>query len=347
MSNPGVINLAQTEIGMQQFRIEDNIGEAIHIHYGNIRADFSISEFIELTNSLISIVEKMVHVKNFNFCSYDAIWLSQSSELMLKLQKIEFKRRNVGNMVTNHFEEDGQSIISIRDSRVAKAIHGDLSEMKGWLQTNYVFEDNISRMKRVYESIVKDGYHPEKKGTYVVICDGGNFVVDGCHRVSSIYELYGDIDICVADWITENDIWSDQNRHMRFEEERYRIALGKKQVANKRIFRKWQTQYLAVRDFAGKKIIIKGAGEHTRQFIDLCGDKINVVGILAKEILDESLKCFNRIDEKELRNIDAQIIFISSYKHRCEMKKELEKFRDQFEIYDLYEQGIDKEFFSD
>lgn len=345
MSNPGVVNLSQMWIGNQELRIEDNIGEAIHIHFGNIRIDFSILEFFELTDKLIEIMEKMINIENFSFRSYDAIWLSQISSLLIKLKKIELEKRNVGNLLTNQYDDEGQSIISIKKARVLKAIHGDISEIEQWRQTNYVFDDNICRLKNIYESIKVDGYYPEKRGTFIVVCDNGSFVADGCHRASSIYDLYGDIEITVADWITEDKICSDNKRKEWFAQEKKKIAIEHKKEINKKEFKKLQTYYLAIRDLSGKKIIIKGAGEHSKQFIELCGNKLNIIGILSKEILNDSLKFFPKIEENNLEEINAELIFISSYKYRKEMKEELKKYEDRFEIYDLYEQGIDEEFF--
>ena len=49
MSNPGVIELFnfayRYRSGNHSFRIEDNIGEAIHLHLDNIRLDLSVKEF--------------------------------------------------------------------------------------------------------------------------------------------------------------------------------------------------------------------------------------------------------------------------------------------------------------
>jgi len=36
-------------------KIEDNIGESIHIHYRNVRIDLTISEFVKLADELESI----------------------------------------------------------------------------------------------------------------------------------------------------------------------------------------------------------------------------------------------------------------------------------------------------
>ena len=49
MSNPGVIELFGFEFrnnfGNHSFRVEDNIGEAIHFHFDNIRLDLTVKEF--------------------------------------------------------------------------------------------------------------------------------------------------------------------------------------------------------------------------------------------------------------------------------------------------------------
>lgn len=42
-----------------QCYFEDNIGEAIHLHYGNIRLDFSIDEFKRLADAVKIAEESM------------------------------------------------------------------------------------------------------------------------------------------------------------------------------------------------------------------------------------------------------------------------------------------------
>lgn len=50
MSNPGVLSLASlAPVGADyRFEIEDNIGEAIHIHYKDIRLDLTVDEFYKI-----------------------------------------------------------------------------------------------------------------------------------------------------------------------------------------------------------------------------------------------------------------------------------------------------------
>ena len=42
-----------------RFAIEDNIGEGIHIHYKNMRFDFTICDFLKLSDSCQKCLETM------------------------------------------------------------------------------------------------------------------------------------------------------------------------------------------------------------------------------------------------------------------------------------------------
>jgi hypothetical protein len=51
VSNPGVFYLSSAYVksypSLRRFDIEDNIGESIHVHFDNIRADLTIKEFLD------------------------------------------------------------------------------------------------------------------------------------------------------------------------------------------------------------------------------------------------------------------------------------------------------------
>jgi hypothetical protein len=46
--------------------IEDNVGEAIHIHYRNMRFDFSVEEFLRLANAFYGSLKEVVENENIN-----------------------------------------------------------------------------------------------------------------------------------------------------------------------------------------------------------------------------------------------------------------------------------------
>ena len=70
MSNPGVYYLSSSKaLKLNSFRVEDNIGECIHIHYGNLRLDFTIREFLQLS----IIMEKAVYELSQGLLNFDDI----------------------------------------------------------------------------------------------------------------------------------------------------------------------------------------------------------------------------------------------------------------------------------
>lgn len=64
-ANAGVIILHSEEVIEGAFKrdfrfvVDDNIGEGIHIHYKNMRLDFSVSDFLKVSNSCKKCLEDM------------------------------------------------------------------------------------------------------------------------------------------------------------------------------------------------------------------------------------------------------------------------------------------------
>jgi len=60
-----VIELTHRKIGTQPVRhkrslkIEDNVGECIHIHYRNLRLDFSIEDFLAVADQVEAAARKL------------------------------------------------------------------------------------------------------------------------------------------------------------------------------------------------------------------------------------------------------------------------------------------------
>ena len=69
MSNPAVLSLASLEKNEEfngRFEIEDNIGEAMHVHYKDIRLDLTVKEFYEIAGKMGTIIDELVTVDGFS-----------------------------------------------------------------------------------------------------------------------------------------------------------------------------------------------------------------------------------------------------------------------------------------
>lgn len=338
MSSPGVIILAEGIVGGVNLRIEDNIGEAIHVHYGNLRIDLTIAEFYQLSEQLVSIMEMMIGVEGFKVNNYDAIFLSQIDRLLLNLESITFEEVNLSNLLTDSIDENGNlSVVSIWDSRVSKAIKGNTKELRNWKQINYYGETNVDRLNNLREKIRKNGYNPDFDGTYIVLCDDGFFIADGCHRASILLdEKYTRVKI--ARWKTKDNSLKDSDRSKYLTVHNNELKQRKKRID--------LMLYILNKDLCGKKVLIKGAGIHTEELLKYQANyNFNVIGIQDNKLECGNWKGIPVISKQDINRENVEVIFISSYKYRKEMIEEMEEFSENIEIYSIYENGIDVEFF--
>ena len=99
-----------------------------------------------------------------------------------------------------------------------------------------------------------------------------------------------------------------------------------------------------------KVVGIKGRGEHTHRLLSLAGNKFTPDYIFDRcaEIPEKCTydnRTFHVYPDSEIANKKIDIIIISSFSHRNEMKEELKGYAGKFEILDLYDElhtrGID------
>lgn len=92
-----------------------------------------------------------------------------------------------------------------------------------------------------------------------------------------------------------------------------------------------------------KIVAIRGAGEHTKELISIEGCNIQFKCIFdyskqEKEIVEIAGKEWEVYPCNSINEIDIDIIVISSYAHRKKIHEELEKYKKNFIIIDLYDE---------
>ncbi len=221
MVNPGVIFLAQKEIDKDNFCIEDNIGESIHVHWGHVRLDLTIKELIALTEQLSDAMNSMMEKPGFDIRNADINYLYDHADMMASV---------------------------------------------------------TSNAEKCMEDEIRDAY--KDRENQILMC----------------------MDTIIP------------------------IHLKKKNV------------------------VLKGAGEHTRELIKRWKDKVNIVGILSND--KGKVDGYAALEYGQLSEFDVDTIVISSYRYRHEMMKDIEENTKSLEIIDLYQYleylgvyGIEKEFY--
>lgn len=99
MSNPGVIILDSVRKNIferilnrnsfKYFQVEDNIGEAIHIHFDDIRIELTIKNFLDLCEGFKEALNNLLNVNHFDVAEIDPLFLKHASKNLSDLKSIE------------------------------------------------------------------------------------------------------------------------------------------------------------------------------------------------------------------------------------------------------------------
>ena len=133
MSNPAVYVLGETKIKENKIRIEDNLGEAIHIHIGDFRFSLSINEFNRVVDQMelaanILLKQKGLSLNFFDKNALDWDWLHRYEEIE-KIELIKIKIKNLLTKGESFISPQIQEIIPISECRQYKALCNDCSEL--------------------------------------------------------------------------------------------------------------------------------------------------------------------------------------------------------------------------
>lgn len=194
MSNPGVIYLSWRKTKHRgSFRVEDNIGEAIHVHYENLRIDLSTAEFLKISEVIEESLEKLIDVPGFRIKNYDPAFLSSIGAYLYNLQEVRFEKISLSELQIVRKGIFGLPVVSkLYSSRVVSALMGDSKENNSYAQNNFYGQTNRERITSVKEKILESGYPHNDE--YIVVFNNQNLIRDGQHRASILLNE-GKIDI--------------------------------------------------------------------------------------------------------------------------------------------------------
>ena len=215
MSNPGVIELFgfsyKNNSSVHSFRVEDNIGEAIHFHFDNIRLDLTVKEFRTLADDILDAITAAVNVKGFDARKQDPLFLFQTAEWLPYLREVKIEYIPVKDIIVDTVgNENGKKIYRlIKHSRVVRALRGDCAENDAYRQQNLISQNNRQRLLDIFHSVRNNGYPFNDE--YIILFNDQNIIRDGQHRAASIYVMAPDAVIPIQRWIFFNNLFSISN----------------------------------------------------------------------------------------------------------------------------------------
>ena len=189
MSNPAVILLASTYIGGTEVRIEDNWAESIHFHFGMLRIDLTIDEFLDIADKMADAANEIIGAHNFDIRDFDPIFLNYYSAVLADLESVTIDKVKLSELII--LKNNKLPVYRhLNQSRDYKALTGNADDLNNYTtQVNLIGQSNMERLKGILDSIKQCGYPYHNE--YIILRNEQNVLLDGQHRASYLLYLYG------------------------------------------------------------------------------------------------------------------------------------------------------------
>ncbi len=199
MSNPAVVELKNGAMSIGSYRLEDNIGESIHLHIGDWRFDMTVKELEQLSQKSEGILDSFLNIEGFSCRDVDPLFLSQISAFLPDLVEVRKEKIQLSKLRVYKWVGFILFLKNIASSKVYKAYCGDAKADDRYVQVNKRGESNKDRRDKMLDSIRTNGYPYDNK--YIILFNDQNIIRDGQHRAAALYYLYGDKEVEVVRFI--------------------------------------------------------------------------------------------------------------------------------------------------
>lgn len=178
MSNPSVFELSKTKIQGQDVVMEDNIGEAIHLHIGPLRVDMKVQEFFETEKVLREALDSILEVPEFTISDYDPYFIEKIAEYLFTLESVSCETRKLKDLKVRYEEE-----LPLEQSPYVLCLGiEEIEENIDIFESNEKLFDKIKLRYQEANSLL---------GEKIVI-DENNVILDGEKRLASLYLHQGE-----------------------------------------------------------------------------------------------------------------------------------------------------------
>ena len=196
--NIGVITLCHKKILPypllygSRLQIEDNIGEAVHIHYRNFRLDFTIKDFLKLEHTLYLSLLKVLEKKGLGNYVIDKKFLVAIANFIPHIISFEEKHMFLNDLKVIEYVKGGWTPSSIKNSPAYQYLQGNKNIYQDYLKNFGSIGHSIDNLENLQKEIIKKSYPSDG---WIVTFGNQPYIRDGHHRAAILHHIYGNIQV--------------------------------------------------------------------------------------------------------------------------------------------------------
>jgi hypothetical protein len=207
MSNPAVIELSNTRLSNNTFvRIEDNIGESIHIHVQNYRFDFSVNDFLDFSNLVEKALNDLLHESGFLSHEFDPLFLEDMSSELCDLKEVTLDYVLMSSLFVSRSSWWKVTLIPILSSTYLSKEYTQSKKNQRGQGVLSSLASTVQRLTGIKKSVLEHGY--PFKDQHIVLFNDEFVIRDGQHRAICLSTLGND-----EEYILVKRLWFENCRH--------------------------------------------------------------------------------------------------------------------------------------
>ena len=192
MSNPAVCFISNSSIYGVNFSIEDNLGESIHIHYGQFRVALGVEQFLQIADDVIDSAKLLFQIQGLDWEWFDEWalkkdWLDRYSDISTPQVK-EIALKDLFMKESYVRKRSIKRIIPLEESGYLKVLQGVSDDLEYYREKGQYEKSREEKLLWINELIKSEGYPFEDK---MILIDQEGYILDGNKRASCLINIYG------------------------------------------------------------------------------------------------------------------------------------------------------------
>ncbi len=192
MSNPAVTTLCKTNVSGLPLWMDDNIGESIHLHIGDVRVDLTDKEFTQMYSDICDAINGLIDVEGFDCHKINPVFMEDMLwKNILHLKEVKIEKVELKKLLCPFYGK----YVELPNSRAVRALNGDTKDNDDNRRSHHIGQTSSERLLSLFESVKKNGYPYNNE--YIILY-GDDFVIqDGQHRAACLWNQLGDVSVPV------------------------------------------------------------------------------------------------------------------------------------------------------